>query len=220
MFRHTFYKLIIALAIIFSSMMVSRVLAQQSVVDSLRQQLKGLDESKARVDVLIELTERLYYLGQKDEASQTLTEAEDLSQSLGYNSGLVKVLWKQADLSIDDNILVSKTLLFSALRLSQQSSDSLVLVGTLNELGYYYLYYVPEQVDSSRFYFERALECNDGRYKKDLIYSYRFLAAYFNQKGNHELALDYSNRAIELDSTNLYTLNGKAVILQRMGRSA
>lgn len=196
------------------------VLGQQMLIDSLRQQISQLPADTSKVNTLIILAEKLYYGGIQDEAKLRAEEALSLSRKLNYLSGEARTYWKLADQALNEDIHQAKKHLLHSLELSRRVEDQEVIVGTLNELGYYYLNYVPAQLDSAHHYFQESLSINQDRYPRDTRYAYRFLSSYFRLKTDNLEALKYVEKALALDTTNLFAWNQKANLLQTLGRTS
>lgn len=196
------------------------VFGQNQQIDSLLSVSQEMQDGPEKVKLLLKLADLYNYNGQQDTAEEHINEAMSISKKTSYVAGEARCLWKLADLALNTDVALAKQYLQKSLDLSYRSNDDETIVGTLNELGYYYLYYVAEQSDSTLYFFEKSLEINNDRFPADLKYSFRFLSSYYTRTGDNLTALDYIDRAIAIDTTNLYAWNSKATLLTTLGRTA
>jgi signal transduction histidine kinase/CheY-like chemotaxis protein len=173
-------------------------LAQDAKIDSLKALLKTADEDTIKVNILLDLSKRLYSL-EPDESIRLGKQANDLAERSGFKKGVAYAL-KNIGLAYYTKGKYSETLGYwqQSLKLFEAIGDPLGVSNLLNNIGA--IYFNLGNDDQALEYYLKSLRVSEQLGDKLRIASAltNIGTVYSNKPATRDLALDYCLRALKV----------------------
>jgi signal transduction histidine kinase/CheY-like chemotaxis protein len=190
--------------------------AQNAKIDSLKALLKTTNEDTIKVNILLDLSKRLYSL-EPDESIRFGNEANGLAQKSGYKKGVAYAL-KNIGLAYYTKGKYSETLGYwqQSLKLFEVIGDQLGVSNLLNNIGA--IYFNLGNDDQAIEYYLKSLKVSEQLADKLRIASAltNIGTVYSHKPATHELALKYCLRALKI-SEGLVDLEAIGTISVNIG---
>jgi signal transduction histidine kinase/CheY-like chemotaxis protein len=191
-------------------------LAQDAKIDSLKALLKTADEDTIKVNILLDLSKRLYSL-EPDESIRLGNQANDLAERSGFKQGVAYAL-KNIGLAYYTKGKYSETLGYwqQSLKLFEAIGDPLGVSNLLNNIGA--IYFNLGNDDQALEYYLKSLRVSEQLGDKLRIASAltNIGTVYSNKPATRHLALDYCLRALKV-SEGLVDLEAIGTISVNIG---
>jgi signal transduction histidine kinase/CheY-like chemotaxis protein len=209
-------RLKVILCIFVLSYLNNYALAQDAKIDSLKALLKTANEDTIKVNILLDLSKRLYSL-EPDESIRLGNQANDLAEKSGFKKGVAYAL-KNIGLAYYTKGKYSETLGYwqQSLKLFEVIGDSTGVSNLLNNIGA--IYFNLGNNDHAIEYYLRSLKVSEQLGDKLRIASAltNIGTVYSHKPATHDLALQYCLRALEI-SEGLVDLEAIGTISVNIG---
>src|SRR6478735_3291359 len=191
-------RLNVILCILGLSYLSNYALAQDAKIDSLKALLKTVNEDTVRVNILLDLSKRLYSL-EPDESIRLGNQANDLAEKSDFKKGVAYAL-KNVGLAYYTKGKYSETLGYwqQSLKLFEVIGDPLGVSNLLNNIGA--IYFNLGNDDQAIEYYLKSLKVSEQLGDKLRIASAltNIGTVYSHKPATHELALKYCLRALKI----------------------
>jgi len=209
-------RLNVILCIIVLSYLSNYALAQDTKIDSLKGLIKTAKEDTIKVNILLDLSKRLYSV-EPDESIRLGNQANDLAEKLGFKKGVAYAL-KNIGLAYYTKGKYSETLGYwqQSLKLFEVIGDPLGVSNLLNNIGA--IYFNLGNDDQAIEYYLKSLKVSEQLGDKLRIASAltNIGTVYSNKPATHDLALKYCLRALKI-SEGLVDLEAIGTISVNIG---
>jgi signal transduction histidine kinase/CheY-like chemotaxis protein len=206
----------VVLCIFAFSYLGTHAFAQDEKIDSLRNLLKTANEDTIKVNILLDISKRLYSLD-PDESIQLANQANDLAEKSGFKKGVAYAL-KNIGLAYYTKGKYSETLGYwqHSLKLFEGIGDSTGVSNLLNNIGA--IYFNLGNDDQAIEYYLKSLRVSEQLGDKLRIASAltNIGTVYSNKPATRDLALKYCLRALKI-SEGLVDLEAIGTISVNIG---